>query len=252
MALKDLVTLPLRVGVAATQVTLALGELVAPDGPVRRDGGYAERLMAVIGEGGYVERVARTLTDPSGPMTLVNALAAALSADRPLGRALADDGPLDRLLAPEGPVHRMLAEEGALDRLTATDGPLERLLASGGALDRLTREGGVLDRLLQEEGLLDKLLVEGGTLDKLTADGGTLDQLVALGDTLESIAPKLAELGVVIPDLHRSVDTLSEAVGPLSDLANRLPRAKRRPAAKAAAANATKPAVTPKPDDGLF
>jgi len=44
MALLDILTLPLRVGVAATHVTLTLGELVAADGPVRRDGGYADRL----------------------------------------------------------------------------------------------------------------------------------------------------------------------------------------------------------------
>lgn len=42
MALTDYVTLPLRVGVAATQVSLALGELVAPEGPL-------ERLLAVDG-----------------------------------------------------------------------------------------------------------------------------------------------------------------------------------------------------------
>ncbi len=243
MALLDLVTLPLRVGVAATQVTLALGELVAADGPVRREGGYAARLMAVIGEGGHIERVARTLTDPNGPLTLVNALAAAMSPDRPLGQALSENGAVDRLLAPDGPLHRIIAEEGALDRLlaeggpldqlVAPDGPLERLLASGGALDRITQDGGVLDRLLQDQGLLDRLLAEDGTLEKLTADGGTLDQLVALGATLEAIAPKLAELGVVIPELHASVNTLSDAVGPLSELAGRLPRARRRAALEA-------------------
>lgn len=39
MTLKDLVTLPLRVGVAATEVTLALDQLVSPDRPVRLPGG---------------------------------------------------------------------------------------------------------------------------------------------------------------------------------------------------------------------
>lgn len=60
-----------------------------------------------------------------------------------------------------------------------------------------------------------------------------LGQLVARGDTLERIAPRLAEPGVVIPELHRSVDTLSEAIGPLSELAGRLPRTRRRAAAEA-------------------
>ncbi len=121
MALMDLVTLPLRLGVAATQVTLALGELVAPEGPVRREGGLADQLERVVGE------------------------------------------------------------------------------------------------------------------------GGTLDQLVALGETLEAIAPRLAELGVVVPDLHASVTTLHETVGPLSDLAGRLPGSRRKALAP-----------SPRSDDALF
>lgn len=127
MALMDLVTMPLRVGAAATQVTLTLGELVAPEGPVRREGGYAERLMAVIGEGGHVERVARVLSDPRGPMMLLNALAAAMAPDRPLGRALARDGALDRLLAEDGTLERLTSEGGTLDQLVALGATLEAI-----------------------------------------------------------------------------------------------------------------------------
>ena len=243
MALVDLVMLPVRVSVAATQVTLGLGELVRPDGPVRRPGGYADRLMVVIGEGGLAERVTAVLTDPNGALALVNALASAVSEDRPLGRALAPGGTLDRLLADDGaltrtlqpggavdrvladdgPVDRLLREDGALERLVAEDGPLERLLAAGGALDRVTRPGGLLDRLLQEEGFLERLTVEGGTLD----------QLIALGDTLEGIQPGLAQLADLVPELHASVEALNRAVGPLSELANRLPLGRRRSAIEA-------------------
>jgi hypothetical protein len=56
---------------------------------------------------------------------------------------------------------------------------------------------------------------------------------VQLGRTLEAIAPRLEELGLVIPELHGSVNTLSDAVGPLSDLAGRLPRGRRRTAIEA-------------------
>ena len=59
MALLDLVTLPARLTVAAADTTLALGQLVAPEGPVRRQDGYADRLMLVIGEGGLVDRLDR-------------------------------------------------------------------------------------------------------------------------------------------------------------------------------------------------
>lgn len=133
MALIDLVTMPVRLGVAATRVTFALAELVAPEGPVLRPGGIAERL----------------------------------------GAAFAEDGTLERLLA----------------------------------------------------------------------EGGTLDQLVALGETLEAIAPRLTELGEVVPELHSSIDALHEAVGPIGELAGRLPGARRRALAAAPA---------PESDDALF
>jgi hypothetical protein len=231
MAILDLVTLPAKLAVAAVDATLALGQLSSPDGPIRRPDGYADRVMLLIGRGGLVERVAATLSDPHGPVRLVNAVAAVVDQDRPLGRALAPGGTLDRLFAADGPLSRLVDEGGALDTLVAHDGPLERLLATEGALDRITRPGGALDRLLQEDGLLDRLLSEDGFLDKLVADGGTLDQLIDLGATLERISPRLAELSAVIPQLQQSVTTLNHAVGPLGELANRLPRGLRRPAA---------------------
>lgn len=243
MALLDLVALPVKLAVAATNTTLALGTLVAPDGPVRREDGYADRLMVMIGEGGLVDRLNRVLSDPHGPMSLVNTVTALLDQQRPLGRALAaggtvdrmlaDDGPLERLVREDGALDRLLEEDGALDRLVADDGPLERLLQNEGALDRITRRGGVLDRMLEEGGLLDRLLSQDGFVDKLVSEGGTLDQLVALGTTLERIQPRVTELIALIPELHDSVDTLNRAVGPLSDLANRIPGGKRRTALEA-------------------
>lgn len=227
MPLLDLVTLPARLTVAATRTTLALGDLVAPEGPVRRQDGYADRVMLVIGPGGWVERLAAALTDPDGVMKLLRTIAAAVDPDRPLGRALAPGGTVDRLLDAEGPLHRLLAEGGVVDQLLAEDGPLDRLLAAGGALDRITREDGVLDRLLADEGLLDRLFTEGGFVEKLVAEGGTLDQLVALGATLEHIQPRIGELARLVPELHASVDALNRVVEPLSDLANRVPGRRR-------------------------
>ena len=228
MAVLDLVTLPVRLGVAAAQTTLALGQLVAPEGPVRRSGGYAERVMVVIGEGGLVERLSAALADAHGPMHLVNTLAAVLDSDRPLGRALAPGGTVDRLLALDGPLYRLLDEDGAVDRLLQQDGVLERLVAPDGPLERLLAAGGALDRVTRPGGLLESLLAEDGFVDKLVADGGTLDQLVELGATLERIQPRLAELIGLIPDLHESVDALNRAVEPLSGLATRIPGGRRR------------------------
>ena len=150
MALLDLVTVPVRLSAAAVDTTLALGHLVDPEGPVRREEGYADRVMLIIGRGGLVERLTRVLADPNGPM---------------------------------------------------------RLLSNEGALDRVTRQGGVLDRLLRDGGLLDRLLSEDGFADKL-----------------------VAELAALIPELHHPVNTLNSSVGPLVELANRLPGGRRRPA----------------------
>jgi len=248
MPLLDLVTLPVRLTRAAVDTTLALGQLVDPVGPVRRPDGYADRLMLLVGRGGLMDRLAVVLSDPHGPMHLVRTVTAVLDERRPLGRALAPGGTLDRMLAADGPLYRMvaeggtvdrilaeegaldrlLAEDGALDRLVAVDGPLDRLLSAEGALERITRPGGLLDRLLVEGGLLERMVSEDGFVDKLVADGGTLDQLVELGRTLERLHPRIAELLEIIPELHQSVDTLNRSVGPLGDLANRLPGGSRR------------------------
>jgi hypothetical protein len=231
--LRALVTLPARLAVSATEVTLGLGRLVAPEGPVRRRGGYAERVMLIIGEGGLVDRLTVALGDPNGPMSLVRSLAAATAQDRPLGRAMAPGGTLDRLFAEDGPVHRVLQADGVLDRLFAENGPLERLVAVDGALDRITRPGGALDRLLEEEGLLERLLTDDGFVDRLVAQGGTLDQLIALGATLERIVPRLEQLSEIVPELHESVNALNRAVEPLGELVGRLPRPLRRSTAEA-------------------
>jgi len=246
MGLMDVVTLPVRVTVAATQATLGIGHLASADGPLRRRGGYADRFNTLIV---LADQLNKLLADPNGPVSLVNNLAAITSEERPLGRAIApggaldrvlaedgvverftstggpvdrllsEDGPVDRLLSAQGPLDRLLSEGGALDRVTqdggvleqllSPGGPLDRLLSEGGALDRITQQGGVLELLLREQGIADRLLTENGFLEKLTAEGGTLDQLLRLGDVLN--------------DLQESVEVLNRAVAPLGELANRVP-----------------------------
>jgi hypothetical protein len=77
---------------------------------------------------------------------------------------------------------------------------------------------------------LGALAAPDGPLERLIAEGGTLDQLVGLGETLEEIRPQLAELAELIPVLAASADALQQAVGPLGDLAGRLPLRARRAA----------------------
>ncbi len=226
--LAEAAALPVRLAVAGTRTTLQLGRLSAPDGPLRRPGGYAELLLRVIGEGGYFQQVTELLTAEDGPMRLAATIADLTAPDRPLGRMLMRDGVLDRLLAEDGPLERLLAEGGALDRLVAQEGALDRLLAAGGALDRLTEPGGVLDQLLVPGGLADRMLSEDGFVEKLVADGGTLDQLLELGATLEAISPRLRQLAELIPSLSDSADALGRSVAPLGDLAGRIPLTRRR------------------------
>lgn len=224
MGLMDAMTLPIRVATSATQATLGMGQLVSPDGPLRRPGGYVDQFSSVMGPGGLAEQINKLLTDPNGPIALLQRLAEVTSPDRPLGQAMApggaldrvlsDDGPVQRLTKPGSPVDKFLTEGGGLDGLVAPDGPIDRLLSDGGALDRLTSEGGVIDRVMGPGGLAERLLAEEGFVEKLTAEGGTLDQLVGLGDTID--------------ELHDAVLTLNSAVEPLTELVNRIPGGRRR------------------------
>ncbi len=233
-ALSEAATLPLRIAVAATRSILAIGTLAAPDGPIRRPGGYAELILQVIGERGYLAQLMELVRDEGGAMRLVATLTDLTAADRPLGRLLARDGVLDGLMEDDGPLLRLLARDGALERLLAEGGALDRLVADEGALNRLLAPGGAVDRLTEQDGLIDRLLTEDGFVDKLVADGGTLDQLVSLGDTLEHIQPQLDAIAALIPALSDSADSLHRAVGPLGDLVGRLPGGRRRTAAAAA------------------
>ncbi len=229
--LTEAATLPLRIAVAATRATLAVGTLAAPDGPIRRPGGYAELILQVIGERGYLAQLMDLVREESGAMRLVATLTDLTALDRPLGRLLARDGVLDRLMEDDGPLLRLLARDGALERLLADGGARSTAwLAQEGVLDRLLAPGGAVDRLTASDGLIDRLLTEDGFVEKLVAEGGTLDQLVSLGDTLEHIQPQLNSIARLIPALSDSADSLHRAVGPLGDLVARIPGGRRRPA----------------------
>lgn len=183
--------------VASINITLTAGELLAPMGPVRRRGGYADQLSVLRGERGMIGKLDAMSRGPEIPLGRIAAISHAAGGGRPLGRALAPGGTLDRVLSDGGPLAR------------------------------------VLDTVLAEGGLVDRLLAERGLVEKLVADGGTLDQLVALGPILEQVHPRLLELVEVLPQLHESVDVLGQTVGPLSDLANRIPGRRKSPAESA-------------------
>src|SRR3954451_13789003 len=167
--------LPARAAMASAEVDVAAVCFVGPSGPLRRPGGYSERLEVLLAEDGGIEELGR-LGDRDGPLARLEQLATLTGDDRPLGRALAPGGPLDRLLAEEGAVDRLVSENGPLDRLLYADGPLDRLLAEGGALDRLTAPGGPLERLLEEGGILDRLVAERGLVERVLAQDGAIER----------------------------------------------------------------------------
>lgn len=97
----------------------------------------------------------------------------------------------------------------------------------------ILRRGGYAERLAALPDLLDRMVEDDGYVEKLLGPGGTLDQLVSLGTTLEEIRPRLAELAEVVPLLHEAVDDLARSAGPLAELANRVPKSRRKAAAVA-------------------
>jgi hypothetical protein len=215
------------VGLTDTRDSLGLlqqvSRLTADDrglGQALRPGGPLDRLLAT---GGPVDR----LTAPGGPLERL------LEPGGALDRLTVPDGPLDRILADDGALDRLLSEGGLLDRITAQDGPLERLLAQDGAVERLTepgglvdtalRPGGVVERVLADGGTLDVLLSEHGALERLLAEGGPLDQIVSLSETLASLTPGIVRMNASVDTLQETVELLRGAVGPLGDLAGKLP-----------------------------
>jgi hypothetical protein len=97
-AVIGVVALPWRMTRGAADVARSLAALSHPHGPIRRPGGYADRLMVVIGENGLLEQLTRVITDPHGPVRIANLVGDLTSPDRPIGRLLAADGRLDQLL----------------------------------------------------------------------------------------------------------------------------------------------------------
>lgn len=244
MGFMDVITLPVRLTVAATEATLGMGRLVASDGPLRRKGGYVDQIAVLVGTGGLAEQLSKLISDPNGPVALMQRLAAVTAEDRPLGKAMAPGGSLDRILAEDGVAQRLtepgsamdrfLVEGGGLDLLVAEGGPLDRLLASGGALDRITSPGGALDRILAEEGALDRITAEGGVMDRILGDGGLAERLLAEQGFVEKLTveggtlEQLIGLGDTIERLQEAVVVLNSVVEPLSDLVGRIPGGRSR------------------------
>src|SRR4051794_8853315 len=110
MNVLSIALLPARAAMASAEVAVAAVGFVSASGPLRRPGGYGERLEVLLAEDGAIEQLGR-LGDRDGPLARLEQLALLTSDDRPLGRALAPGGPLDRVLAEGGILDRVLAPD---------------------------------------------------------------------------------------------------------------------------------------------
>ncbi|MEV3976928.1 hypothetical protein AB0K68_53895, partial [Streptomyces sp. NPDC050698] len=95
MKLLEMLTLPLRAGIAAAEISLGIAELTVTT------------VRIAVGNTGAVTAGAAGLASPRGPMQMIQQLSSLTADDRPIGQALAPGGPLDRLLSPGGPVDKL-------------------------------------------------------------------------------------------------------------------------------------------------
>ena len=112
-ALVNLATAPLRIGLAATQVSLEVANEVIEvakraTGEVPGVIGGSTAMVHMLGLDETVARAQRIAKLADG----------LLAEDAPLTQAMSPGGPVDRLLRPGGLLDRMTAPGGVLDRLT--------------------------------------------------------------------------------------------------------------------------------------
>ncbi len=73
MGLLSIATLPARTAIAGAELIIATSRMAARDGPIRRTGGYEERIRVLLATGGAVEQLGR-LGDPDGPLARIEEL----------------------------------------------------------------------------------------------------------------------------------------------------------------------------------
>lgn len=241
MDLVSVALLPARAAIATAETAVAIGALVAPTGPLRRPGGYGERLAVLLDEDGAIEQLGR-LGDPNGPLARLEQLAVLVGDDRPLGRALAPGGALDRLLAEDGPVERLLADGGAIDRLAELPDVLTRLADLDETLRALGELGDTLRALGDLGTSLERLAKLADALERLARSTEGLPELPGRVEAVErqvhGVAGQLHRLEPLLEALSAGVASLQDAAGqlagsvePVARIADRLPGARRRRAA---------------------
>ena len=209
----DLASAPVRAGVAAGDIGIAVGA-------------YALGLVKqTLGEDPAQTVVPVTDVLPvRGAIVGANRVAELTEDDRALGRVLARGGLADKLTRPGGVADLLSAPGGLLDRVSVEGSALERILAPGGLVERMLSVDGPIERMLSEDGMLDRLFAEDGIIDKLTVKDGPLDQLTDAAEILSRLQPTIDTLTPTADTLESAVDTLNRMVASLSNITDRIPR----------------------------
>ena len=199
----DVATAPVRAGVAAGDIGIAVGAYAL--GLVKQSLG---------------EDPAHTVVPVSdvlpvrGAIVGANRVAELTEDDRAMGRVLARGGLADKLTRPGG----------VADLLSAPGGLLDRVSVEGSALERILEPGGLVERMLSVDGPIERLLSEDGIVDKLTAKDGPLEQLTEQLEILSRLQPAVEALTPTADTLESAVDTLNRMVASLSNITDRIPR----------------------------
>ena len=209
----DVATAPVRAGVAAGDIGIAVGA-------------YALGLVKQsIGEDPAQTVVPVTDVLPvRGAIVGANRVAEWTEDDRAMGRVLARGGLADKLTRPGGVADLLNAPGGLLDRFSVEGSALERILEPGGLLERMLSKDGPIERMFSEDGMIERLFAEDGLIDKLTSKNGPLEQLTEQLEILSRLQPAVEALTPTADTLESAVDTLNRLVTSLSNIADRIPR----------------------------
>jgi hypothetical protein len=74
MGVRSIALMPARAVLATAELVVAARDLTHPEGPLRREGGYAERIDVLLAEEGAIAQLGR-LGAPDGPLSRIEQLA---------------------------------------------------------------------------------------------------------------------------------------------------------------------------------
>lgn len=112
---------------------------------MRRRGGYADQLAALLGESGMIGKLDTMSRDPESPLGRVATLSRAVSQHGSHGKTIAPGGMLDRVL------HESLVLEESVHQAAGLEEPVEHAVGSGDPIERTVLGHQPLEQAVVEE-----------------------------------------------------------------------------------------------------